>query len=83
MKNRWTSDIKKLSYNQFAHEISIARLNEFNHEIQEVALGARITERFVYKPIGEEMVQMGLHTEHLTRRIGIVEGILEGMKKIW
>ena len=81
MKNRWTSDIKKLSYNQFAHEISIARLNEFNHEIQEVALGARITERFVYKPIGEEMVQMGLHTEHLTRRIGIVEGILEGMKK--
>ena len=79
MRNRWTDG--KLSYNQFAHEVSKARLNEFSHEIPEVALGARITERFVYKPIGEEMVQLGLHTEHLTRRIGIVEGILQSMKK--
>jgi len=81
MKNRWTSDIKKLSYNQFAKEVSIARLQNMSHEIEEVALGARITERFVYKPIGEEMVALGLHTEHLTRKISILESMAKSMSK--
>jgi len=79
MKNRFTEG--KLTYNQFAHEVTVARLQNMEHEITEVALGARITERFVYKPIGQEMVALGLHTEHLTRKISILEGMAKSMAK--
>ena len=40
-----------LNQDQFAKEISIARLNSFDHAIPEVAEAARITQKKVYEPL--------------------------------
>ena len=43
-----------LNETQFAKEISIARLNSFDHAIPEVAEAARITQKQVYEPLFKE-----------------------------
>ncbi len=43
-----------LNQTQFAKEITIARLNSFDHAIPEVAEAARITQKKVYEPLFKE-----------------------------
>ena len=40
-----------LTETQFAKEVTIARLNSFDHAIPEVAEAARITQKQVYEPL--------------------------------
>ena len=43
-----------LNQDQFAKEVTIARLNSFDHSIPEVAEAARITQKNVYEPLFKE-----------------------------
>ena len=78
LKNKMTDGWKSLD--QFAKEVSIARLNSMSHEIPEVSAAARATQDKVYGPLFKLVNDLKIREIPVIAEIKFWEGVLKDIR---
>jgi hypothetical protein len=78
LHNRFNNN---MSLAEFSREVTKSRLSGMQHEIAEVAEGARISQNKVYGPIGKEMQEMGIRKLPIERELNFWKATLDTMQK--
>ena len=70
-----------MSLAEFSREVTKTRLMKMQHDVPEVAAAARISDEKVYKPIGNEMQELGIRKLPIERELNMWKAILETLTK--
>jgi len=79
IKNKLTDGYYSLD--QFAKEVTIARLNGMTHDVPEIAAAARNTDEFVYKPLFQQIKDLKIRELPIISELRFWEAQLKQMRE--